>query len=95
MSDFLHARRDFNQLLAVVADERGVDPVLVEKDYWLMHCLWGLRNQGFEFELKGGTSLSKGFGVIHRFSEDIDIIRARLKVAEAFAKELRRGQAHD
>jgi hypothetical protein len=73
MSDFLHARRDFNQLLAVVADERGVDPVLVEKDYWLMHCLWGLRNQGFEFELKGGTSLSKGFGVIHRFSEDIDI----------------------
>ncbi len=25
------------------------------------------------FELKGGTSLSKGFGVIHRFSEDIDI----------------------
>jgi predicted nucleotidyltransferase component of viral defense system len=73
MSDFLHARRDFNQLLAVVADECGVDPVLVEKDYWLMHCLWGLRNQGFEFELKGGTSLSKGFGVIHRFSEDIDI----------------------
>jgi predicted nucleotidyltransferase component of viral defense system len=95
MSDFLHARRDFNQLLAVVADERGVDPVLVEKDYWLMHCLWGLRNQGFEFELKGGTSLSKGFGVIHRFSEDMDIIRARLKVAEALAKELRRGQAHD
>ena len=38
-----------------------------------MHCLWGLQEQGFCFELKGGTSLSKGFGVIHRFSEDIDI----------------------
>lgn len=38
-----------------------------------MHVLWGLQAQGFAFELKGGTSLSKGFGVIHRFSEDIDI----------------------
>lgn len=28
---------------------------------------------GMAFELKGGTSLSKGFGIIHRFSEDIDI----------------------
>lgn len=73
MPDFLHARRDFGQLLALVADERGLDPMLVEKDYWIMHCLWGLQAQGFQFELKGGTSLSKGFGVIHRFSEDIDI----------------------
>mgnify|MGYP002776474115 FL=1 len=73
MADFLHERRDFDQLLALVAEERGLDPMLVEKDYWIMHCLWGLQAQGFRFELKGGTSLSKGFGVIHRFSEDIDI----------------------
>lgn len=73
MAEFLHERRDFDQLLSVVASERGLDPMLVEKDYWIMHCLWGLQAQGFEFELKGGTSLSKGFGVIHRFSEDIDI----------------------
>jgi hypothetical protein len=71
--DFLHDRRDFGQLLGLVADERGIDPMLVEKDYWIMHCLWGLQAQGFQFELKGGTSLSKGFGIIHRFSEDIDI----------------------
>jgi hypothetical protein len=73
VADFLHAQRDFNPLLNLVAHERGLDPTLVEKDYWIMHCLWGLKAQGFEFELKGGTSLSKGFGVIHRFSEDIDI----------------------
>lgn len=73
MADFLHERSDFDQLLAVVASDRGLDPMLVEKDYWLMHGLWGLQAQGFVFELKGGTSLSKGFGVIHRFSEDIDI----------------------
>ena len=73
MADFLHQRKDFGQLLALVADERAIDPMLVEKDYWIMHCLWSLQAQGFRFELKGGTSLSKGFGVIHRFSEDIDI----------------------
>ncbi len=73
MAEFLHDRRDFDQLLAVVANDRGLDPMLVEKDYWIMHGLWGLQAQGFVFELKGGTSLSKGFGVIHRFSEDIDI----------------------
>jgi predicted nucleotidyltransferase component of viral defense system len=73
MLEFLHERRDFARLLALVANARGLDPMLVEKDYWIMHSLWGLQNQGFSFELKGGTSLSKGFGVIHRFSEDIDI----------------------
>jgi hypothetical protein len=73
MAEFLHERRDFDQLLAVVANDRGLDTLLVEKDYWIMHGLWGLQDQGFVFELKGGTSLSKGFGVIHRFSEDIDI----------------------
>lgn len=64
----LHDHPDFEGLLSLVASERGMDPVLVEKDYWIMHCLWGLQQQGFHFELKGGTSLSKGFGVIHRFS---------------------------
>lgn len=33
----------------------------------------GASGTRFQFELKGGTSLSKGFDVIHRFSEDIDI----------------------
>lgn len=73
MTDFLHERRDFKQLIAIIAGQRGIDPVLVEKDYWIMHCLWGLQAQEFRFKLKGGTSLSKGFSVIHRFSEDIDI----------------------
>jgi predicted nucleotidyltransferase component of viral defense system len=73
VSEFLHDRKDFNDLLSVVADSKGIDPMLIEKDYWIMHALWGLKEQGFSFELKGGTSLSKGFGIIHRFSEDIDI----------------------
>ena len=38
-----------------------------------MHCLWGLKQNGLAFEMKGGTSLSKGWHCIDRFSEDIDI----------------------
>lgn len=38
-----------------------------------MHTLWGLKSQGFRFQLKGGTSLSKAFKIIDRFSEDVDI----------------------
>lgn len=70
---YLHERSDFSDLIRVVASERGLLSALVEKDYWIMHCLYGLGKQGFTFELKGGTSLSKGFGIIQRFSEDIDI----------------------
>ena len=70
----LHELPDFADLVAVVARKEGVDPGLVEKDYWIMHCLWGLQQGGFVFELKGGTSLSKGFKLINRFSEDIDIL---------------------
>jgi hypothetical protein len=73
MPEFLHDRSDFRDLLILVASERSITPALIEKDYWIMHCLWGLTQQKFTFELKGGTSLSKGFGLISRFSEDIDI----------------------
>ncbi|MBP6302875.1 MAG: nucleotidyl transferase AbiEii/AbiGii toxin family protein [Bacteroidia bacterium] len=73
MPDYLHNHKDFSALLNIVAEEKGIQAGLVEKDYWIMHVLYGLKSQGFSFELKGGTSLSKGYKVIHRFSEDIDI----------------------
>jgi hypothetical protein len=72
-ADFLHNRPDFPDLIRIVAQERRIDPALVEKDYWIMQCLYGLQQLGLTFELKGGTSLSKGFQIINRFSEDIDI----------------------
>jgi len=73
MSIFLHELTDAKALFEAVSRDKGIPPILIEKDYWLMHCLWGIQQQGFKFELKGGTSLSKGFGLIERFSEDIDI----------------------
>ena len=71
--NFLHDHKDFVSLINILSDERNIEPGLVEKDYWIMHVLYGLKKQGFQFELKGGTSLSKGYKLIHRFSEDIDI----------------------
>lgn len=72
-ADYLHNHPQFADLIRIVAEEKGIDPALVEKDYWIMHCLYGLQQMGLTFELKGGTSLSKGFQIIDRFSEDIDI----------------------
>src|SRR6202453_4527030 len=70
---YLHNHPDFPDLIRIVAREKSIDPALVEKDYWIMHCLFGLQKLGMKFELKAGTSLSKGFHIIDRFSEDIDI----------------------
>src|SRR5665213_3279619 len=72
-ADYLHNHKDFSALLRIIADEKNIQAGLTEKDYWIMHTLYGLKQQGFEFELKGGTSLSKGYHIIDRFSEDIDI----------------------
>ena len=64
------------EVFGEVAARKGVAPVIIEKDFWV--C-WALRRV---FELadrlpaplfKGGTSLSKGYGLIERFSEDVDI----------------------
>jgi hypothetical protein len=71
--EILHNHPQFADLVRIVAQEKGIDPALVEKDYWIMHCLYGLQQLGLSFALKGGTSLSKGFQIIDRFSEDIDI----------------------
>jgi predicted nucleotidyltransferase component of viral defense system len=69
-TDYLHNHKQFPELIRIVAEQKGIDPALVEKDYWIMHCLYGLQKLGLTFELKGGTSLSKGFKIIDRFSED-------------------------
>ncbi len=87
---FLHQHPNFAELLGQLARSRAIAPNLVEKDYWLMHCLWGLQRQGWKFELKGGTSLSKGYGVIERFSEDIDI-----RFEPPAELDLKTGKNHD
>ena len=64
-----------------------MSPVVLEKDFWVCWLLGVLFGSEFAGSLvfKGGTSLSKVFGVIERFSEDIDLSLAPefLKLPEA------------
>jgi predicted nucleotidyltransferase component of viral defense system len=55
----------------------GLPPASIEKDFWVCWTLWKLFNLpewGKHLVFKGGTSLSKCWGLIARFSEDIDIV---------------------
>jgi hypothetical protein len=70
---FIHDDPEFDALLQIVAQSRRLGVALVEKDYWVTHTLWALHAQGFDVWFKGGTSLSKGFGLVERFSEDLDL----------------------
>lgn len=95
MPSYLHEQPDFKDLLAKLEEETGIIPTLLEKDYWLMHVLYGLTKAGFTFELKGGTSLSKGYQIIDRFSEDIDIyIHPGKAYADIEANLLKSKDAH-
>ena len=71
---FVHKDKDFEQLLAIVARDTEISEALIEKDYWVTHTLWALHETGLDIWFKGGTSLSKGFGLIQRFSEDLDMM---------------------
>jgi hypothetical protein len=67
---------DRNTIIAETAARRGASAVIVEKDFWvswMLAVLFSHPQFGQELVFKGGTSLSKVFGVIGRFSEDIDL----------------------
>ena len=70
---FLHDDQELGDLLTIVGESVGIDRALVEKDYWVTHSLWALECCALDIWFKGGTSLSKGFGLIERFSEDLDL----------------------
>ncbi|HCI55439.1 MAG TPA: nucleotidyl transferase AbiEii/AbiGii toxin family protein [Bacteroidales bacterium] len=68
-------KSDFNLLVKETADYFGIREVFIEKDYWITRVLKHLAHSKYSGEVvfKGGTSLSKGYKLIDRFSEDIDI----------------------
>ena len=81
MDDFA-LRPDADRLAFIneAAARRDIRPIIIEKDFWV--C-WTLRRlvqspalRG-QFTFKGGTSLSKAYGIIDRFSEDIDLTIGR------------------
>jgi len=74
--EFLSLPDDERRLyIEQAAIRRSLSPVIMEKDFWVCWLLGILFESEFAADLvfKGGTSLSKVFGVIDRFSEDIDL----------------------
>lgn len=75
MKLFEHA--DFDQAILQAAEHfrhRGSRPAIIEKDYYVTEALRIIAaTAGDKIIFKGGTSLAKGWNLIQRFSEDIDI----------------------
>jgi len=77
MDKFARTSRENRQLVfQETASRKGTSPQIAEKDFWVcwtLKRLFSLDRFGDYFVFKGGTSLSKVYGVIERFSEDIDV----------------------
>ena len=65
------------RLCEAAGDVVGLDASSIEKDFWVcwtLRELFNLPESGRALTFKGGTSLSKGWKLIERFSEDIDVV---------------------
>lgn len=68
--------KDRGDLSAAAAAQRGLSPEIMEKDFWVcwtLKRLFVLPREPAGLIFKGGTSLSKVYGAIRRFSEDVDL----------------------
>jgi hypothetical protein len=83
--------RDRLDLFLATANRIGAPVGNIEKDFWVCWTLNALYHErpadGPRLLFKGGTSLSKAHGLIHRFSEDIDITVFREDLGEAVSVE--------
>lgn len=50
--DYIHNHANFQDLIRIIANEMSISPVLIEKDYWIMQCLYGLQKQGMSFQIQ-------------------------------------------
>ncbi len=67
------SEQEFRDAIAAASNYYNISPSIVEKDYFVTVVLNKLKEHIPEILFKGGTSLSKCFKVIERFSEDIDL----------------------
>ncbi|MBR5970648.1 MAG: nucleotidyl transferase AbiEii/AbiGii toxin family protein [Lachnospiraceae bacterium] len=85
---FLHNDSSFPDIIEAVSSQAGIANAIVEKDYYVTMVLKGLSERSSDIVFKGGTSLSKAYHVINRFSEDIDIT-FNAHIGEARRKKLK------
>jgi predicted nucleotidyltransferase component of viral defense system len=75
VTQFASDLSDFPDLLGAAAEYAKLPDTIVEKDYFVVRALRALCEQiQGQFLFKGGTSLSKGWNLLQRFSEDIDLL---------------------
>jgi hypothetical protein len=69
----------FRQAVQFTSDQMQINPIFIEKDYWVTYALHTIFNHaiGSDTVFKGGTALSKCYKMIDRFSEDIDLVVLR------------------
>ena len=83
---------EFEALRDTTSERLGVDRGAVEKDYWATEVLRSAcsHDRGVDrVVFKGGTSLSKAFGLIERFSEDVDLLVVTTATGKALKRALR------
>ena len=70
-----HKDKDFADAIQKAAEYFKLRPIFIEKDYWVTFVLKNLSQSEHAniVVFKGGTSLSKAYNCIERFSEDIDL----------------------
>ena len=87
----LHNNKElFEQVILRTADDSGITPAIIEKDYYVTLFLKEIVKVYPDIIFKGGTSLSKCHKLIHRFSEDIDLnIETENKPTEGQRKKLK------
>lgn len=79
----------FKNAIQATSDALNILPVFIEKDYWISLVLKRLAESQYvdSVVFKGGTSLSKGYNLIKRFSEDVDI--AVINVADITGNQIK------
>ena len=73
----LESTENREALFRITAQEMGISEAVIEKDFWvcwMLEILFHHSDYSEHLSFKGGTSLSKVYNLINRFSEDIDLI---------------------
>lgn len=86
---YLHETKElFKDVILMTSEKFNISTSVVEKDYYVTMILKTIHELNTDIVFKGGTSLSKCYGIIHRFSEDIDLAFEQ-HIGEAKRKKLK------
>lgn len=90
MNNLHNEKEFFNDIILAASRSLGINSAIIEKDYYVTLLLKNIIERNSDIIFKGGTSLSKCYKVINRFSEDIDLGLNVNKATEGMKKSLKR-----